>query len=184
MKRTVHLATIALACPPRASHALRMWLMSLVASALLGAPASASAQAEQVWRCTTGEGGTTAYQSKPCQSGGRALPVSKGPSTEDQRATAQLAKREADLARTMSRQRVRHEKARTNAHASLSGPVRQVSVGQPATSQLKANKRRKAQANHRHARQHRNDVFRAEAPSPRKRSGQPAQTGAVSASPP
>lgn len=182
----MHLDTAALACPSRTSHALVMWLMSLMACALLGTPTSGSAQTDQVWRCATREGGAATYQSTPCQSGGRALPASQGPSPEDQRASAQVAKREADLARTMSRQRIRHEKVRANvnAHASLSGPVRQVSVGEPGSSQLKASKRRKAQANSRHARPHRNDVFRAEAPSPRKRSGQPSQAGAASASPP
>lgn len=176
----MHLVTAALACPSRTSHALLMWLM---ACAFFGTPTSGLAQTDQVWRCATSEGEVATYQSTPCQNGGRALPASKAPAPEEQRASVLVAKREADLARTMGRQRVRHEKARTKAHASLSGPVRQVSVGQPATSNLKASKRLKSAVNNRHARQQRNDVFRAEVPGARKRSGRP-QAEAASASPP
>lgn len=177
----MHRSTTALACPSRTGHALLMWLMVCV---FWGTPTSGVAAPDQVWRCATSEAEAATYQFRPCRNGGRALPTNKAPTPEDQRASVLVAKREADLARTMSRQRVRHEKARSNAHASLSGPVRQVSVGQPATNQLRASNRLKAQAKHRLARQRRDDVFRAEVPSPRKRSGQPLQAEAALASPP
>lgn len=173
------LVITALARPLRPSHAM---LMLLMVSVFCGDRTSEAATADSVWRCSTAAGTAVTYQSTPCQHGGQALPASKPPTPEDRQASVRVAQREADLARTMGRQRARHEKTRTSAHASLSGPVRQVSVGQPPKAELKARERAAARAN-KQARQRRQDVFRAEVPGPRKGSRLP-QAEAASASPP
>jgi hypothetical protein len=171
----------ALARPLRPSQALLMLLMTCV---FCGAQTSKAATANPVWRCPTTHSATVTYQSMPCQNGGQVLPASKHPTPEDHQASVLVAKRESDLARTMGQQRARHERTRPAAHASLSGPVRQVSVGQPPDTELKAREKAAARAKtKRQARQRRQDVFRAEVPGPRKRSGRP-QAEAASASPP
>lgn len=175
--------TTALACLPRLTFALLMacgvWSpVSVVSVAMASDP---------VWRCPTAEGAAVAYQATPCRDGGQALPLGPTPSTEDREASARVAEREASLAGHMGRQRVKREKDLPAAHASLSGPVRQVSVGQREEDRIKARKRSKsrdADPSTSRARQRRHDVFRAEVPGrSRKPSGQ-AQAGAVAASPP
>lgn len=146
------------------------WLMAFCVCAQASTP---------VWRCATGTGAAVAYQATPCKDGGQALPTDKPPTAEDRDASARVAEREAILARAMGRQRAKREKNLPPAHASLSGPVRQVSVGQREEDRIKAADRRSSRA-----RQRRHDVFRAEVPTlARNRSGQ-HQADAVSASPP
>lgn len=146
------------------------WLMAFCVCAQASTP---------VWRCEKGAGAAVAYQATPCKDGGQALPTDKPPTDEDRDASARVAEREASLARTMGRQRAKREKNLPPAHASLSGPVRQVSVGQREGDRIKAADRRSSRA-----RQRRHDVFRAEVPTrARNRSGQ-HQADAVSASPP
>lgn len=175
------LVSTALARPLRPSQVL---LMLLVTCFFCGGQTSKAAAADPVWRCPTPTGGAVTYQSMPCQNGGRVLPASKPPTPHDHQASILVAKREADLARTMSRQRARHERTPPTAHASLSGPVRQVSVGHPSETEFKAPERAAARAKgKRQTRQRRQDVFRAEVPGARKRSGRP-QAEVASASPP
>lgn len=146
------------------------WLMAFCVCAQSSTP---------VWRCATGTGAAVAYQATPCKDGGQALPTDKPPTAEDRDASARVAEREAILARAMGRQRAKREKNLPPAHASLSGPVRQVSVGQREEDRIKAADRRSSRA-----RKRRHDVFRAEVPTlARNRSGQ-HQADAVSASPP
>lgn len=146
------------------------WLMAFCVCAQASTP---------VWRCATGTGAAVAYQATPCKDGGQALPTDKPPTAEDRDASARVAEREAILARAMGRQRAKREKNLPPAHASLSGPVRQVSVGQREEDRIKAADRRSSRA-----RKRRHDVFRAEVPTlARNRSGQ-HQADAVSASPP
>lgn len=174
------LATTALPRPLRPGHAL---LVLLVASVFCGGRASEAATADSVWRCTMAPGAKVTYQSMPCQNGGRALPASKHPTPEDHQASVLVAKRESDLAHTMGRQRAKHERTRPAAHASLSGPVRQVNVGKPSEAELKAHERAESRAKaKKQARQRRQDVFRAEVPGARKRSRVP-QAEAASVAP-
>jgi hypothetical protein len=146
------------------------WLMAFCVCAQANTP---------VWRCETGAGAAVAYQATPCQDGGQALPMNTPPTAEDRDASARVAEREASLARAMGQQRAKREKNLPPAHASLTGPVRQVSVGQREEDRIKAADRRSSRA-----RQRRHDVFRAEAPGrPRNRSSQ-HQADAASAAPP
>lgn len=159
----------------------------LVACGLCGQVSQAAA-ADTVWRCEAANGAAMAYQATPCRDGGRALPKGPAPSIEDRETSARVAKREAGLARSMGRQRIQREKdLPAAAHASLSGPVRQVSVGQREEDRIKARKRSQHQDSIQgtsRARQRRHDVFRAEVPGrPRQRSGK-AQAEVASASPP
>ncbi len=152
----------------------------------VGAQAVEAATAETVWRCRTPSGATVAYQSTPCQDGGKAMPASKPPAPADREASARVAKREARLARSLGKQRIQREKNLPPAHASLSGPVRQVSVGQREDAQLKARgdtRRRSADKTAESARQRRRDVFRAEVPGTartRSRATQAADAAAAS----
>lgn len=159
----------------------------LVACGLCGQVSQAAA-ADTVWRCEAANGAAMAYQATPCRDGGRALPKGQAPSIEDRETSARVAKREAGLARSMGKQRIQREKdLPAAAHASLSGPVRQVSVGQREEDRIKARKRSQHQDSIQvtsRARQRRHDVFRAEVPGrPRQRSGK-AQAEVASASPP
>ncbi len=169
----------------RLSRLTLAWLMGCGVCGQVGIVGVAAA--EPVWRCSSADGSLT-YQSTACQDAGQALPADKHPTPEDREASARVAEREAKLARTMGRQRVQREKDQpVSAHTSLSGPVRQVSVGQREEDRLKARRKRGTNRvedpNSRRARQHRQDVFRAEAPGrSRKQSGQ-AQADAGSASP-
>lgn len=143
------------------------------------------AAAETVWRCAATEGARINYQSMPCRDAGQALRLDKPPTAEDREASSRVAEREARLARAMGRQRVKREKDLPPAHTSLSGPVRQVSVGPQEDARIKARDKSGKSANpsSRHARQRRHDVFRAEVPGhPGKQSGR-HQADAVSASP-
>ena len=96
------------------------------------------------------------------------------PTAQARQASAQTAKREARLARTLARQRIRGEQNPQPAHTSLSGPVRQVSVGQRGDDRPIASKEASKRAARR-ASQQRRDVFRAEVPG---RSRQQAQASA------
>lgn len=158
-------------------------LLTLAVAGGVRARTGADEAADLVWRCATPSGATVTYQATPCGDGGRTLPRAQKPTPEDRQASAHVAKREASLARDMGKQRLRREKEPPTAHVSLSGPVRQVSVGQPEKARGKA-RGRHADRTSRRARQQRDDVFRADVPSrPRERSG-PHQAEAVSASPP
>lgn len=142
---------------------------------LFGVP---SAMAQEVWRCQQAHGGALTYQAEPCHPrehlAGQRLNTAAPPAQAEQIASRKVAQREASLARTMARQRARHEKQPGAVHASLSGPVRQVSVGQSAAVKAHAHKRR--------ARAARSDVFRAEVPGARRSARH--QADAVAASPP
>lgn len=171
--------TVILACCLRLTGAL----LTLAMACDVCARTNAAAATDPVWRCATPPGTAVAYQATPCRDGGQNLPRARRPSPEDQKASARVAKREASLARNMGRQRQRREKDMPTAHASLSGPVRQVSVGHPEENRAKARGQHADRAARR-ARPQRDDVFRAEVPSrPRERS-KPLQAEAVSASPP
>lgn len=171
---------------PRKAALIHATLALLMACAVC-ARAGAAAAAEAVWRCPTVDGAAVAYQSTPCSHGGHALSTSPPPSAEDREASARTAKREAGLARALARQRTQREANLPPAHASLSGPVRQVSVGQRQEAKSKTRGRsrnRTAEERAERAGQRRHDVFRAEVPGhPRKGSGT-LQADAVSASPP
>jgi len=164
----------------------RLTLALLMACGMCG-QAGMAAAAEPVWRCSKAEGSAVVYQSTPCRDAGQPLPTGKHPTPKDREASARVAEREAKLARAMGRQRIKRENDLPAAHASLNGPVRQVSVGQREEDRIKARKRNQRQdatQSTSGARQRRHDVFRAEVPGrPRKQSG-PAQADAVSASPP
>lgn len=164
----------------------RLTLVSLVACGMCGQVGMAAA-AEPVWRCSKAEGNAVAYQSTPCRDAGQPMPTGKHPTPKDQEASARVAEREAKLARAMGRQRIKREKDLPLAHASLSGPVRQVSVGQREEDQVKARKRSKNRGTDQgtsRARQRRHDVFRAEVPGRARKQSGPAQADAVLASPP
>lgn len=147
----------------------------LSVSGLFGVP---SAMAQEVWRCQQAHGGALTYQAEPCHPRehieGQRLTTAAPPAQAEQIASRKVAQREARLARTMARQRARHEKQPGAAHASLSGPVRQVSVGQSAAVQAPSHERR--------ARAKRSDVFRAEVPGARRSARH--QADAVAASSP
>lgn len=185
--------TAALPCAPvYALHAFgtASWaVLALLAACCACAQASAAAAAETVWRCQTAEGNTVAYQSTPCQDEGRALPTTKPPSPTNHADSVRVAEREARLARALGRQRAHREKLEKDlppAHTSLSGPVRQVSVGQRDETRGKVHGRVRHPApvgTTQRVQQRRRDVFRAEVPGrPRKRAGQAQAEDAISAS--
>lgn len=164
--------------PPLLGCSAFAWLMAFYVCAQASTP---------VWRCETGAGAAVAYQATPCKDGGQALPTGKPPTAEDRDASARVAEREASLARSMGRQRAKREKNLPPAHASLTGPVRQVSVGQREEDRIKARKRtadRAADQRSSRARQRRHDVFRAEAPGRARNRSSQHQADAVSAAPP
>lgn len=145
--------------------------LALVTSAL-GDHAEAT---EPVWRCTSAEGAAVSYQSTPCPTSGKALPSTKPPVAEDKAFSSAVAQREARLARTMARQRVRQEnslqKSAGSAHISLSGPVRQVSVGQRDGARPNLEPTRPKQGK-RSSRQGGRELFRAEVPGRPRKSAQ------------
>jgi hypothetical protein len=141
---------------------------------------AATVRAESIWRCQVDEHAGTRYQSTPCPLSGRALPATPPPSQQNREAADEVAEREARLARDMARQRAHQHKTAPTAHASLSGPVRQVSVGparSTASQSAHATRARSALAH----RPRRDDVFRAEVPGRRRGA---AQAEALAASPP
>jgi hypothetical protein len=162
-------------------------VLAWVACALCGA-ASKAVAAEPVWRCQSAAGHAVAYQSTPCQDGGQALPTTQPPSPTNHADSVRVAEREARLARAMGRQRAHQEKLARDlppAHTSLSGPVRQVSVGQREEAQIKARRRTRHRVGEASpgTRQRRRDVFRAEVPGqPRKRAERGQADDAISAS--
>lgn len=144
---------------------------------------SEMALADQVWRCSAADGGAVAYQSTPCRGAGKVLPSNPRLTHEERQASAEVAEREAKLARTMGRQRTqreKHEKDTPPAHASLSGPVRQVSVG-PRAEARQTPRGQASDHTDQRARQRRRDIFRAEAPA---RSSKKTQADARAVSPP
>lgn len=121
-------------CPARKlSTALLACLM-----ALLGAGHAQHAKAaDQVWRCSSGPGGSTLYSQLPCASDPKALPVSRVPSNQEKKEAVAVSAREQRLARRLRQERQgrEHQQARKlKGAASLTGPVRQVSVGSAARS--------------------------------------------------
>lgn len=161
-----------------------VWALLLCALSCAWCAPMAAAQAAQartqtttqtVWRCPAQNGPSVSYQSEPCSSGGHAMASTHTqPTAQARQASAQTAKREARLARTLARQRIRGEQNPRPAHTSLSGPVRQVSVGQRGDDRPIASKEASKRAARR-ASQQRRDVFRAEVPG---RSRQQAQASA------
>lgn len=148
---------------------------------LLGLAITASAvQAEPIWRCRTDGGKGLTYQSTPCPQSGHTLPPSPLPSQEDRDASAEVAERERRLARDLARQRTRLAKNPPAAHASLTGPVRQVSVGQTGRTPRTPERAARVRA-HQAQRPGRQDVFRAEVPGRGRRT---AQAEVLSAPPP
>lgn len=148
---------------------------------LVGLATTAPAvQAEPIWRCRTDGGKGLTYQSTPCPQSGHTLPPSPLPSQEDRHASAEVAERERRLARDLARQRTRLAKNPPAAHASLTGPVRQVSVGPrggtPSTSGRPARERLQRATG-----PGREGVFRAEVPG---RSRRAAQAEVLAAPPP
>jgi hypothetical protein len=140
----------------------------------------------QVWRCA-GSGsaaepgeprGPVVYQEVPCDAGGRMLAPVSPPAEHDLKATRELAKREARLARDLARQRSRLERSSRPAHTSLSGPVRQVSVGKqvPASTRHTTQTRQGKRGRGRQA--DGENVFRAKVPrQPKTQSQSQAQAG-------
>ena len=101
--------------------------------ALLGAGHTGHANAAvQVWRCASAPGGGTLYSQLPCTSDPKTLPVSRAPSTREQKEAVAVSAREQRLARRLSQERQgreRQQARKLKGAASLTGPVRQVAVG-------------------------------------------------------
>lgn len=163
---------------PHATALTRLALVLLTVCGM-GAPGDMVEAAESVWRCPTPGGTGASYQALPCPEAGQQLLTHSPPTGEQRKASARMAERQSRLAQAMGRERARRERALHPAHTSLSGPVRQVSVGQRPEEQLRARQRRAL-----HARPHRTDVFRAEAPGTARKGSRATQADAASESPP
>lgn len=114
----------------------RVALARVLVTGLLGVVGGAHAQvttgAEQVWRCTSASGGDTLYSQRPCNADAQALPLSRAPSSQARKEAARVSARERRLASQLSQDRegrARQQAGTPPAATSLSGPVRQVSVG-------------------------------------------------------
>lgn len=171
----------------RALSAGRMVIVWLLTCCVAGRAGMAMA-ADPVWRCQAAGARAATYQATPCHGSGLPLPAAHTPSTQDRKASRRVAEREARLARSLARQRVQRETRPPPAHASLSGPVRQVSVGQGNRSKAKGQTPSRtpgAHASAQRTRRHDPDVFRAQVPgSARKRAGSDQSVDVVSVSPP
>lgn len=145
------------------SKALLACLMALLAAG----HAQHAKAADQVWRCRSASGGSTLYSQQPCASDPKALTASRVPSNREQKEAVAVSAREQRLARRLSQERQgreRQQARKLKGAASLTGPVRQVTVGSagrssPSTRPLDP---RRTKDGH----------FRAKAPRP-PRSAQP-----------
>lgn len=153
---------------PNTSLAQSRLVARTVVALLLASVMAARASGPGIWRCTTGADGSVSYQSEPCVSGGRAVSTEPPPTEAAQRDSAEVAQREAKLAKSMARQRQRREATASPAgHVSLTGPVRQVSVGQQSEREPQTRSKQ------------RRNLFRSEVPG-RPRKTPQADTSAAS----
>ena len=140
--------------------------------ALLGAGHAQHAKAaDQVWRCSSGPGGSTLYSQQPCASDPKALPASRAPSTQERKEAAAVSAQEQRLARRLSQERRGRERQlakKPRGATSLTGPVRQVAVGNAGGARQSTRQSTRPLAPHRT----RDGHFRAKAPQP-PRSTQP-----------